>query len=751
MHSVIIRILGHAKDAAERAADISSTAKQVLEAARKVSAENYRAETEKWVHDDLYGNSTEQTANKIEAIWNRNDETMGHLVDGAKKLARLDHDIPMLSGFLDVHKELFPNMPPITYDDISNAAKEKIGDKRNCWQISIVNGRNSIFSSMVTVARGKLVKALEKHQPVTLRQNREAGFIKRFYQNAVVNLLTKGDALLRDCYESKLSGTYKLDDICMEVYDMRLKNLVRENARSAKQNGADFALAFSESNLWRCGISKNIPGWFRYMKVGQEDTAWTLAYLKAGLIISEEGLKWDRSQAEERVDRIYHTYMHGDVNGLRWKNDLQQLAASLIHEHEIAKTQMEQLREEHGRTKLSEYESFNPEFANEKERDDEGQCYKTNEDGYMNADIEEIKKKYKYLCIQNGRGVALMEFPNPDENMDLEKRQNVETSASVGILGENGYCSRMRMNHETDHTHNDTNAKQATIRTNYATAAELLVDETLNQYARNGGRDPFCARNREICKKMISMGYTASVESDSVRFTDPDGIRGHSFDVRLDRGEFQMISSRYAESLKEEMLNGIIEHYALQESVAAAKILEQKTISDPMYRFAKQVGNLMNVQSDGLLAGVRAICEIQPDDILNPQSRERKVEWTNQMLSNFDVGAIQTEQQECLAKMENLKELAGHDQKLAWCKIVMPDCERTEDGIIGHATDGTEIKVSENGQVAAERNTVESVKTMGQMFDALQNMQRASDNERIATEPECELNAEEIDAAECAR
>lgn len=101
--------------------------------------------------------------------------------------------------------------------------------------------------------------------------------------------------------------------------------------------------------------------------------------------------------------------------------------------------------------------------------------------------------------------------------------------------------------------------------------------------------------------------------------------------------------------------------------------------------------------------------------------------------------------------MENLKELAGHDQKLAWCKIVMPDCERTEDGIIGHATDGTEIKVSENGQVAAERNTVESVKTMGQMFDALQNMQRASDNERIATEPECELNAEEIDAAECAR
>ena len=101
--------------------------------------------------------------------------------------------------------------------------------------------------------------------------------------------------------------------------------------------------------------------------------------------------------------------------------------------------------------------------------------------------------------------------------------------------------------------------------------------------------------------------------------------------------------------------------------------------------------------------------------------------------------------------MESLKELAGHDSKLAWCEIVMPDCERREDGIIGHAADGTEIKVLEDGQVAAERNTAESVKAMGQMLDALQNMQSASNNERTAAEPECELNAEEIDAAECAR
>ncbi len=355
-------ICRYTKEAASQATTVHSTAKKVLETAKKVSDETYLAATQVLAHPELYGDTVEETAKEVDSVWSRNESAMARLVDGVRSLARLDHDIPLLSGFLDVHKELFPEMPKLRYEDISNEAKEKIGDRRNCWQICLVNGATSVFSSIVTVTRGKLVKALEKHRPEASRREKESQFLKRVYQNAVVNLLTKGDAWLRTRYEASLNGVCKMDDICMQVYDLRLKNLERE--RDPKENGLDFAKAFSGSNLWRCGISKNIPGWFRYMQTGPEDRAWTLASLKAGIRVSEEGVKWDSALAKAGAEKIYRTYMHGAPGYPRWEKDMARLEESLVHEHEAAKEQMEHLREIHGRTKLSEYASLN--LADEK-------------------------------------------------------------------------------------------------------------------------------------------------------------------------------------------------------------------------------------------------------------------------------------------------------------------------------------------------------------------------------------------------
>ena len=236
-------ICRYTKEAASQASAVHSTAKKVLETAKKVSDETYLAAIQVRAHPELYGDTVEETAKEVNSVWNRNESAMARLVDGVRNLARLDHDIPLLSGFLDVHKELFPEMPKLRYEDISNEAKEKIGDRRNCWQISLVNGATSVFGSIVTVTRGKLVKALEKHRPEASRREKEGRFLSHFYQNAVVNLLTKGDAWLRTRYEASLSGVYKMDDICMQVYDLRLKNLEREH--DPKENGLDFAKAFS--------------------------------------------------------------------------------------------------------------------------------------------------------------------------------------------------------------------------------------------------------------------------------------------------------------------------------------------------------------------------------------------------------------------------------------------------------------------------------------------------------------------------
>ena len=123
-------ICRYTKEAASQASAVHSTAKKVLETAKKVSDETYLATTQVRAHPELYGDTVEETAKEVDSVWNRNESAMARLIDGARSLARLDHDIPLLSGFLDVHKELFPEMPKLRYEDISNEAKEKIGDRR---------------------------------------------------------------------------------------------------------------------------------------------------------------------------------------------------------------------------------------------------------------------------------------------------------------------------------------------------------------------------------------------------------------------------------------------------------------------------------------------------------------------------------------------------------------------------------------------------------------------------------------------
>lgn len=739
-------ICRYTKEAASQASIVHSTAKKVLEIAQKVSNETYLATTQVRVHPELYGDTVEETAKEVESVWKRNESAMARLVDGARRLARLDYDIPLLSGFLDVHKELFPKMPKLRYEDISNEAKEKIGDRRNCWQISLVNGATSVFGSIVTITRGKLVKALEKHRPETSRREKEGQFLRRFYQNAVVNLLTKGDAWLRTRYEASLSGVYKMDDICMQVYDLRLKNLERE--RDPKENGLDFAKAFSESNLWRCGISRNIPGWFRYMQTGPEDRAWALASLKAGIRVSEEGVKWDSTLAKAGAEKIYRAYIHGDPGHPRWKKDIARLEESLIHEHEAAKEQMEHLRAAHGRTKLSEYTALNPDLANERERDEKEKYFKTDEAGYLAADIDEVKKDHKYLCIRNGLGVSLMEFPDPEEKeMDSQKREQIETTASVGILGKNGYCSAIRTAYDTDHTRNAEKSKRATLQSTKQAATGMLASEVLQAYARTGERDAFRAENREICQKMIGLGYTASVCLDGIRFTDPDGIRGHHFEIRLGRDNFPMEAAVYAGRLKDGILDAVVERHDLRESIEAAKELEKRSLKDPIYQFAKRTGAIQSSRSDALLAAMHNVKAIGTDEVLDLQSRERKTEYADRLLGQFDPEAIRMEQKTCMEAVRDLKELVRRDPELAWCKTVLPDCERTEDGITGHAVDGTVVKMSSDGQIVAEQNTAASVKAMGQVLEALQRMQGTSGPGPAFSEQDKTTETEEINAS----
>lgn len=85
--------------------------------------------------------------------------------------------------------------------------------------------------------------------------------------------------------------------------------------------------------------------------------------------------------------------------------------------------------------------------------------------------------------------------------MDSWKRQQIETTASVGILGKGGYCSAIRTAYDTDHTRNAEKSKQTTLQSTKQAATGMLVNEVLEAYARTGERDAFRAETGRSARR----------------------------------------------------------------------------------------------------------------------------------------------------------------------------------------------------------------------------------------------------------
>ena len=201
-----------------------------------------------------------------------------------------------------------------------------------------------------------------------------------------------------------------------------------------------------------------------------------------------------------------------------------------------------------------------------------------------------------------------------------------------------------------------------------------------------------------------------------------------------------------AGSSQDGILDAVVERHELRGGIEAARELEKRSLKDSIYQFAKRTGAIQSSRSDALLDAVRNVKGISADEILDLQLRERKMEYADRLFGQFDPEAIRMEQKTCMETVRGLKELARRDPELAWCKTVLPDCERTEDGITGHAVDGTVVRLSSDSQVAAEQNTAASVKAMGQVLEALQRMQGTSGPGHAFSERDKSPEREEIDA-----
>lgn len=696
----------------------------LVQKAQKAISSLYKLDTEIAANDSLYGDYDFISSKQMDRLWKQNGTMASQLVDGIMKLTNLDQDIQMLEGFMDLHKELFPEMREIRYEDISNDAKSKLGDPRNCWQISLVNAGKTMVGEVLAVTRGQVVKLMEKLQSRSIRENQEQEAASHFWKNLVIKQLTRGDEWIKNRFESISKGVYQLSDIQMNIYELRIEEMSKNEIKDSKSRGKSFAEEFSKCNLWRCGISKNIPGWFPYMNVRPEDRAWTLAYLKAGMEATVEGVQWNAEKAEKAVEGVFRMYMHGETTGRDWRKDIKGLENALVQAHEFSKGQMREMRSRADLPPLSERTSFNHELNNGKIKDPGPKYFKADKESYLAANIDEIKKNHQYLVMKGSGSVSVMEFPSSKE--DLEKldpdiRANLEHAGVTGILGDDGYCCAMKQNlSPTDHTNNDPAAKNMTISSCRDTAVDLAAQELLKSVSFPSFNEAY-----DVCQKMLSKGYNASIDGDNIIFGDPDRTPGHAFSTKLEKSVFEYKAHQYATEIKKEVLGNLIEQRDLNECILNAHEIDHRIQNQPMYRFAAAKMFPEQNATNSMLSHLKEFESIKTEDVLDKETRDRKFARMEILFRTDSRDAIQIEQQVFTQKMDELKSLAKTDPALAWCKIVAPDCERTDNGLVAHTPSGAEIFIGNDGNFHLCEQTTESRETMTQLLSALSAMDAA--------------------------
>ena len=171
----------------------------------------------------------------------------------------------------------------------------------------------------------------------------------------------------------------------------------------------------------------------------------------------------------------------------------------------------------------------------------------------------------------------------------------------------------------------------------------------------------------EVCEQDPEPGYHGATVT---RFAD-----------EIARKEFQTVILE-AGFTEEDINRYMVSTEAL--SPAEQKIL---AVADPQGRLkalTKQAG--------------RFLTHVDAKEILHTDQREKAISGLKEMLAPERADELRTVAERYQQKLRDYQELNRTDPILACCRIVIPDCKRTERGVIGRTDDGAEFGLTANGR-----------------------------------------------------
>lgn len=661
-------------------------------------------------------------------------ETLRHITDGRQE--------DIFAAFADLDEALRPGQKRITRDDISQSAKDdtrfRLGDV-NPFLESVCRTPELLKNELMAIKSFRFLDKLTKRRSERLATCLMPESVFLWYRN---RLARKESLHYERAMQKESVKNSRFDQAQIGIAHF---NATHREQGSAQARGENYAYEYAGLNVYRCGRSGFLVSSMHLFRMNTLDRIWAMAYMKAGMIESVQGVRYlgrpkneasmgyGRSEVRRRVEEVFHSYVDGKpMHELSRVCD--RMEADFIEEHSAMIDRIAAERERQGLTPLQEVSHLNEDFDNARDdgKKDHADVEVVDAAEIDGLDVTALRKtlgKDGFFIRDNG-SVALYLFQ--------------EDKGVVALVDEWENVTDMRLTLDGYHRNNET---KDVFKKRYAETRDgLRADSALHHVGvkiRNqdvmeilrGKWEPFIA---DALKNGCEAQARSTEQGTVLELTDKrTGVSMEVCEQDPEPGYHGATVTRFANEIAGKEFQATIREAGLTESDVSRYIVptepmspvEQKILAaaDPQGRLAA-----LTKQAEHFLTHVDA------KEILHTDQREKAISGLRETLAPERADELRTISEHYQQKLWDYQEASRTDPLLAYCRIAMPDCTRNGDMLVTHAADGTKVCIGEDMLPGGPVNSREGKRTYAMMVQCLNEFEQEASalNPRDFTESE---------------
>ena len=621
-------------------------------------------------------------------------ETLRHITDGRQE--------DIFAAFADLDEVLRPGQKKITKDDISQAAKDdtrfRLGDV-NPFLESVCRTPELLKNELMAIRSFRFLDKLTKRRSERFATCLMPEPVFLWYRN---RLARKESLHYERTMQKESVKNSRFDQAQIGIAHF---NATHQEHGSAQARGENYAYEYAGLNVYRCGRSGFLVSSMHLFRMNTLDRIWAMAYMKAGMIESVQGVRYlgrpkdeasmgyGRSEVRRRAEAIFHSYVDGKPMH-ELSRVCNQMEADFIGEHSAMIDRIAAERERQGLTPLQEVSHLNEDFDNARDdgKKDHADVEVVDAAEIDGLDVTALRKtlgKDGFFIRDNG-SVALYLFQ--------------EDKGVVALVDEWENVTDMRLTLDGYHRNNET---KDVFKKRYAETRDgLRADSALHHVGvkiqnqdvmeiLRGRWEPFIA---DALKNGCEAQARSTERGTVLELTDErTGVSMEVCEQDPEPGHHGATVTRFAKEIAAKEFQTAIRETGITEadvnrcmvSTESLSPAEQKilAVADPQGRlgaFTKQAE--------------RFLTHVDAEEILHTDQRGKAISGLKEMLAPERVDELRTIVDHYQQKLRDYQELSRMDPILACCRIVVPTCERTERGVIGRTNDGAEFGLTANGR-----------------------------------------------------